>query len=630
MKLSVIVVSYNVKGYLSLCVSSALKAMERLGSGQSELFVVDNASTDGSVDWVSLSHPSVKLIALEENRGFSAANNVALAQARGEWVLLLNPDTIVPEDTFDKVLSHVEADPAIGGLGVPMFDGAGVWLPESKRGVPTPWASFCRLSGAWRLAPRSPRFNGYYLGHVAQDETANVEVLSGAFMWMRRAALEKVGFLDESFFMYGEDIDLSLRILKGGWVNRYYSEAPIVHFKGESTKKGSLSYVRVFHEAMRIFSEKHFAGRQALAMRWMIRLGIRLRSVSAFFQGLVQRHSSMVLDVVVAALGTWGILSVHGASTEMTHPLIPQVSLVTIAAIATWCSGRWFGSADRPFQRLRGLMAGAGASVALILLYSLLPETLRVSRLSALLSAIGLGCLPLLTRWLLVFSWPAVHRWKPARPRVGVVASEERKAALMEWVGSSYGSALNLSFGAGTGAEAMTELADCDMVLHGVDCGGAACLSAVRKGRELGLDVRIVPADLLLALGGDRRVGAAAARLSWGADGLGRLGRLRVKRRMDIFWSVFILTVGPGRGRQAAAFSRKNAWQVLRGRLTWLGFHQGWEGADRLPDVPPGVLYTGAASRAESLQDARRLDLRYASDFGWMRDLELLMNLRMD
>ena len=168
MTLSVIVVSYNVKGYLSLCLDSVLEAIGRLPSGTVEVFVFDNASSDGSADWVSLHYPSVQIIRSDENLGFSAGNNAAIRQSKGDWVLMLNPDTVVPEDTFEKVLAHAEAHPEVGAIGVPMYDGAGNWLPESKRGLPTPWASFCRLSGLWRLAPSSLLLNRYYWGTLAR------------------------------------------------------------------------------------------------------------------------------------------------------------------------------------------------------------------------------------------------------------------------------------------------------------------------------------------------------------------------------------------------------------------------------------------------------------------------------
>lgn len=631
MKLSVIVVSFNVKGYLSLCIKGALKAGVRLGPGQFQLIVVDNASSDGSVDWVASHHPEVELLALEENLGFSAANNKGMERARGEWVLLLNPDTIVSEDTFSKVLDHADSDPSIGGLGVPMYDGTGTWLPESKRGIPTPWASFCRLSGLWRFAPGSKRLNGYYFGHVPADETADVEVLSGAFMWMRRKTLDEVGLLDDAFFMYGEDIDLSVRILKAGWVNRYYSDAPIVHFKGESTKKGSLSYVRIFHDAMRIFAQKHFAGGQALAMRWMIRLGIRMRAISAFLHAQVVRRAVPMLDLVLVAAAAWGVLELHGKWAMMVHPVRPKLVLVMLSVLSVWWSGVWFGSADRPFHRLRILMAGLVGGLSLLILYSVTPEYLRVSRLSALIVAIFMVVLPLLLRGVLVVSRPSVFRWRTERPHVGIVSSSLRRGELAEWVRSSYGSSLDLTELDSATTEAQCLALDrCDLVLYDARLGGAAAMRMIRSGEDRGWDVRMVPEDMLLALGGTRREGAPAARLSWGADGLGRPDRRRVKRRFDVLSSLAVLLLGKGKGRFGSAFSRRNAMRVLRGRATWLGFHGGWEGDDRLPGLPESILYAGTGSRADHVEEARRLDLRYASDFGWMRDAELLMNLRMD
>lgn len=629
MKLSIVVVSYNVKGYLSLCLSSALRAMEKLGAGQSELFVVDNASSDGSVEWVRLSHPSVKVIASSVNAGFSAANNQALRQAQGEWVLLLNPDTIVPEDTFVRILDHVEGEERIGGLGVPMYDGAGQWLPESKRGVPTPWASFSRLSGLWRLAPRSRRWNGYYFGHVGARESADVEVLSGAFMWMRKAALDEVGLLDEAFFMYGEDIDLSVRILNGGWVNRYFSEAPVVHFKGESTKKGSLSYVRVFHDAMRIFSEKHFAGGQARAMRWMIRLGIRLRSVSAFFQGVVERNLFAVLDVGGIGLLAAAVIGLHGLSTGRVHPFGPAGALVVIGMWSAWWTGRWFGTSDRPFHRLRVMTAGFAAAISVVVLYSSLSESLRVSRLSSFIVALLALLLPLVIRGTMAVLTPEKFRWRTARPRVGIAAPASGIQRLVSWLEGAYGSSLDLQVWTIPQGE-MAWMNGCDLVLVGAEAGGQACLDAIRLGGEAGVDVRIVPEDQLLALGGLRREGAPAARLSWGADGLGRADRLRAKRRLDVLWSAIVLLIGTGSGRMGVAASRRDAWRVLRGKATWLGFHRGWEGDERLPQLLPGVMFVGTGSRAGTPSEAERLDLRHAADFGWMRDLELLMNLRMD
>ena len=317
MDLSVVIVSYNVRAFLEQC----LVSVERASSGLDlEVWVVDNNSVDGSVEMVRSRFPEVHLVANRDNVGFSVANNQAIRQSKGEHVLLLNPDTVVREDTFVKGLAHMKAHPEVGGIGVPMYDGTGQFLPESKRGVPTPWAAFCRMAGLHHLAPRSPKWNAYYAGHVAEDETAEIDILSGAFMWMRKKALDDVGLLDEQFFMYGEDIDLSWRLVQGGWRNHYLASTSIIHYKGESTKKGSLNYVLVFYRAMLLFAAKHFEGRQAKLFSWMIRLAIYGRAGLAIVRRLFSRWGELIQ---VAALSTvllagWLVLLDTDGSRQLT------------------------------------------------------------------------------------------------------------------------------------------------------------------------------------------------------------------------------------------------------------------------------------------------------------------------
>ncbi len=248
MKLSVIIVNYNVEHFLEQCLYSVRRAMQGI---EGEVFVVDNNSVDGSLKMLAEKFPEVKVIANKDNVGFSRANNQAIRVSTGEYVLLLNPDTVVEDDTFSKCLAFMDAHPDAGGLGVKMVDGKGNFLPESKRGLPTPAAAFYKMFGLAKLFPHSKRFAHYYMGHLSDDETNEVEILAGAFMLMRRATLDKVGLLDETFFMYGEDIDLSYRITQGGYKNYYFPETRIIHYKGESTKKTSVNYVLVFYKAWR-------------------------------------------------------------------------------------------------------------------------------------------------------------------------------------------------------------------------------------------------------------------------------------------------------------------------------------------------------------------------------------------
>ena len=246
MKLSVVIVSYNVRGYLENCLQSVSRALEGI---EGEVFVVDNHSDDDSVEAVRSQYPWVRLIENQENMGFSRANNIAIRESRGEYVLLLNPDTIVEESTLREVLRFMEEHPKAGGAGVMMHNADGSLAPESRRALPTPWVSCLKMLGFTKR---------YYMSHLPWDQPSRIEVISGAFCFLRKKALDEVGLLDEDFFMYGEDIDLSYRLMKGGWEN-WYLPYPITHFKGKSTQKSDYRYVHIFYNAMLIFFRKHYS-----------------------------------------------------------------------------------------------------------------------------------------------------------------------------------------------------------------------------------------------------------------------------------------------------------------------------------------------------------------------------------
>lgn len=255
MKLSVCIVNYTVCRELEQCLLSVQKAVQGIDC---EVFVVDNASSDNSCAMVAEKFPWVKLIANQENVGFAVANNQAIRQAQGEYVLLLNPDTIVCPDTFSTCVSFMDEHPNCGGLGVKMYDASGNFLPESKRGVPTPFVAFCKMSGLYKLFPKSDVFNHYYLGNLSEDEISAIEILAGACMFLRKSVLDEVGLLDEQYFLYGEDIDISYRILKHGYDNYYLPTTHITHIKGASTKKSRKESIRAFYNAMEIFVDTHF------------------------------------------------------------------------------------------------------------------------------------------------------------------------------------------------------------------------------------------------------------------------------------------------------------------------------------------------------------------------------------
>lgn len=276
MKLSVIIVNYNVKFYLEQCLRSLQKATEGIDT---EIIVVDNHSHDGSPDYLRERFPHIILIENMHNVGFARANNIGIKISTGEYVLLINPDTFVAETTISETLEFMDTHPNAGALGVKMLNSDGSSAMESRRGIPTPMTSFYKMSGLCTRFPRSHRFGRYYMSYLPWDSPQKIEIISGAFCLMRRSALDRVGLLDEDFFMYGEDIDLSYRILKSGFDNWYYP-AVILHYKGESTQKSSFRYVHVFYQAMLIFFKKHY-GQHNLLLTLPIQTAIYFKALMA-------------------------------------------------------------------------------------------------------------------------------------------------------------------------------------------------------------------------------------------------------------------------------------------------------------------------------------------------------------
>lgn len=276
MKLTVVIVNYNVRHYLYQCLSSLNRALQGI---EAEVFVVDNHSKDGSVKALQRDFPNVSFIALNHNLGFAKANNIAIRQAKGEYVLLLNPDTIVGEGVLHDCLDFMQGHENAGAVGVKMLSADGAKAMESRRGLPTPMTAFYKFTGLCRRMPKSKRFGKYYMSYLSWEEAQEIEVVSGAFCLLSHRALQKAGLLDETFFMYGEDIDLSYRLLKAGFQN-FYLPAEILHYKGESTEKSSFRYVHVFYEAMLIFFKKHY-GNMALCLSLPIKLAIWFNALLA-------------------------------------------------------------------------------------------------------------------------------------------------------------------------------------------------------------------------------------------------------------------------------------------------------------------------------------------------------------
>ena len=286
MQLSIIILNYNVRYFLELCVLSVQEALLNIDA---EIIVVDNNSSDDSCLMMKSRFPNVKLIENTTNSGFPKGNNIGVAQAKGDYICVLNPDTVVAEDTFEKILAFAEKQTNLGILGCKLIDGTGNFLPESKRGVPTPWVAITKILGLYQVFPKLIFFNRYYAQHISENETGKVDILVGAFMVMKRDLYLEIGGFDENCFMYSDDIDFSYMVLKKGKSNFYFHETSVIHYKGESTVKDGL-YMKRFREAMQFFYKKHF--KMSFLFDLFMKIGV-------FFFALLKKNQSNLLEIKV-------------------------------------------------------------------------------------------------------------------------------------------------------------------------------------------------------------------------------------------------------------------------------------------------------------------------------------------
>ena len=404
--LSIVIVNYNVRHFLTNCLDSIEKS-KKMGF-HVETIVVDNASIDGSITAIRSSFPEVKLIENKTNVGFGKANNQGFDTASGQYILALNPDTILQEDTLNRCWQFMESNRDCGVLGVKMVDGSGTYLPESKRGRPSLWNAFCKFSGLTSLFPKSKWTSGYYLGHLDEDQIQEVEVLCGAFMFFRSEALLSCSGFDEDFFMYGEDIDLSVRIKKAGWKVVYLPDTRIIHFKGESSKKASFNYIKHFYQSMSIYVGKHYTGWYGGAFRVLIRLAIWLTAGISFIKHNVLGNFLLIMDfaltfgIQTGLKKTWAVF--YFDNPDYYDNLASQ--LHTLGTSFTWVFFLWFfGHYDlnwKPRRQWTGLFFG---TACILIVYSLLPSEWRSSRFLIIAGALITLLATLLTRkssdWLL-------------------------------------------------------------------------------------------------------------------------------------------------------------------------------------------------------------------------------------
>ena len=390
MKISIVIVNYNVAKYLEQCLKSVVKAIDGI---ESEIFVVDNNSVDGSCQMLQNLFPNINLIENVTNVGFAKANNQAIKQAGGEYILLLNPDTVVEKESFKRTINYMDSNPETGGLGVKMIDGNGNYLPESKRGFPYPIVAFYKLSGLSRLFPKSKYINKYHLGYLDNDSIHEVDVLSGAFMLIRKSVLDKIGLLDETYFMYGEDIDLSYRIINAGYKNIYFPKTTIIHYKGQSTQKGSLNYVILFYKAMKIFAKKNFSKSHARSFLFFINIAIYLRGFISLIHRTIAKLIYPISDFIVLYV-SFAIFSPYWSKYRYNRPdydfpaFYYHINIpiyATILVIYIYISGTYI----RPIDIKKTIKSIAIGMLINLVLFALLPDELRFSRAMFLVGTVG-------------------------------------------------------------------------------------------------------------------------------------------------------------------------------------------------------------------------------------------------
>lgn len=645
MKLSVVIVNYNVRFFLEQCLHAVARAMKGIDG---EVFVVDNNSVDGSLQMLSEKFPRIITIANKENVGFSKANNQAIVRSKGEFILLLNPDTIVEDDTFHKVVAFMEQHPDAGGLGVKMVDGKGRFLPESKRSLPTPEVAFYKIFGLSRLFPRSRVFGQYHLTYLDKDQTHQVDVLSGAFMLLRRTALDKAGLLDESFFMYGEDIDLSYRITKAGFKNYYYPEARIIHYKGESTRKTSINYVLTFYNAMIIFARKHFSPKNARLFSFLIHLAIWFRASVSILWRFIR---SAILPLADAALIFSGLfflkkywednfIYMDGGSypPEFLTYYVPGYIVVWLAA--TYLSGGY----DKPVKLiniLKGLFFG---TVSILVVYALLPEDFRFSRALIILGAFwGLLAMTGLRLLLHLTDIKAFRLGSNENKRYLIAGEYEEAARVAELLRKTE---LNPSFiglvsvqnntSKGNGfIGSLSQIRDIitiynidEVIFCAKDIPARDMIDLMSEPGQSRIEYKIAPPESLSIIGSNS-INTTGDLYMIEINSISRINNRRNKRLVDLVSALALLLMAP-----VAIFLIKrpasfigNIFMVFLGRRSWVGYNKTYQSEElRLPAIRKGVLSPDDALPNRNLNpdDINRLNILYARNYSPVNDIRFI------
>jgi GT2 family glycosyltransferase len=636
---SVIIVNYNVRYFLEQCLLSVARASVGM---EVEVIVVDNNSSDGSEGYLKARFPELIYLFNHENVGFGRACNQGLSVARGTYILFLNPDTLLEETSLQSCLRFFETHPGTGAIGVRMIDGTGAFLKESKRSFPSPLTSLFKLSGLSLLFPHSRVFGRYHLGHLDENRNWEVDVLAGAFMLIPRAVLDKVGAFDEAFFMYGEDVDLSFRIQAAGYRNWYLADTTIIHFKGESTKRGSLNYVRLFYSAMNIFVRKHYGGAQARLFRGSIQAAIWVRAALAATAKFVRWIGLPVIDGLLILAAFWLAKALW---TGLVRPDIdlPQALInVSLPAYAVLyiVTAYYAGLYDKVYRRRNLLRASAVAALVLLAAYALLPEDLRFSRAilvgGAMLGFIAIGSLRRLLLSAGVLQRPAELVEKPYILVAASAAEYGEVQQLLELNGRRQHLIGRVGTAAGEPGT-VASLQAAKTAIRALDAeelilcaGDLSFAEIIRHTRILGPFVRLRyhNAGSSSIIGSDSKDSSGEALSLQEPLRLAAASARRSKRGMDVLLALAFLLTLPVHlllVRRPLGFLR-NLVAVIAGRKTWVGYRLSPVGG-QLPRLRRAVLSAGG-SRPSSNSDLSEEILRQA-DYWYARDYDVSDDVRI-
>lgn len=639
MQLSIIIVNYNVRFFLEQCLTSVQKAGKGL---EMEVFVVDNNSPDDSVPMVRERFPEVNLIENKENVGFSAANNQAIDQATGKYILLLNPDTILSEDTLRQCYDFMESHEDAGAVCVKMIDGSGSFLPESKRGKPTLSASFFKMTGIYRLFPNSGFFNAYYAGDVPADQTASIEVMTGAFMFLRHEAVRKIGLLDDTFFMYGEDIDYSYRILEAGYKNYYLPTTTIIHFKGESTRKSTFNYTRTFYNAMIIFVKKHYKTQGSLYIL-VLQVAVVFKAISSYFFERIIRILPLLIDfgLIYTALiwlkkwwGEWYFSNpdhINSQFDKINAPLYAGIWILSLLAAGYYrARGAWM-------ELLKGITAGTGT---ILIFYALLGQALRNSRSIIIWGALSAALITIITKWLLNlvkhrrFGFLADRQIKYAI--ISGPAEAERIRSLMSKNNRTYLFSGRINPDDTREEETLGNLkhlgeivdayALVEVIFSQKDVPANRMMESMAQLTNE-VDFRVAPDDTLSIISsGDKNKQGELLTVGLNFNITNGSNKLK-KRIIDLKVAILLLIFSPILGliQKKKGNFFKNIFAVLSGQKSWIGYIQPID-SPMLPKIKSGILpCSGEISGISDADIAEKENLYYARNYTWWKDIEIIL-----